>query len=160
MNGGNRGAFMEAIKDKFPKIYESKYKNTIIQCLKEGQSPYSIAIWLKENTDCKDDCISESTIRRFKTYLISIGEIEQKETPEKIYAPKDEDLTKEIHDSAGKELLPRIKNLSDGNLIQLFLGTGKLIQNMDIISNNTENLSELINDNTKAMLNDRANRSS
>lgn len=151
---------MEAIKDKFPKIYESKYRNKITQCLKEGQSPYSIAKWLEENTDCDDDCISESTIRRYKIYLININEIEAVDPPQKFYAPKDEDLTKDIHDAAGKELLPRIKNLSDGNLIQLFLGTGKLIQNMDIISNNTENLSELINDNTKAMLNDRANRSS
>ena len=151
---------MEAIKDKFPKIYESKYKNKIIECLKDGQSPYSIAIWLKENTDCEEDCISESTIRRFKTYLITIGELKQNTPPQKTYTPKDENLTKEIHDAAGKELLPRISNLSDGNLIQLYLGTGKLIQNMEIQTTNEDNLSELVSEKTILILNDRAKQGS
>lgn len=148
---------MKAIKDKFPKIYESQYKDKIKECLEQGQSPYSIAKWLKETTECEDDCISESTIRRFKQYLQSINELkEDSPTPQKNYVPKDEDVTKEIHHQSGTELIKRIPNLSDGNLIQLYLGTGKLIQNMEIATTNTENLSELADEQTILILNDRA----
>ena len=143
---------MEDICKKFPKICESPYKEYIDKDLENNKPPAYIEEQIRKYAKTKDECISRETIRRYKNYMVTHTEITQHTSKEK--------LIKKIHQRSGEILLEILPTLSGGNVVQLFLGTGKLLQNMDIISNNTENLSELINDNTKAMLNDRANRSS
>lgn len=156
------GTQMEDICKKFPKICESPYKEYIDKDLENNKPPAYIEEQIRKYAKTKDECISRETIRRYKNYMVTHTEITQhtsKETKQSTYE-LEEELIKKIHQRSGEILLEILPTLSGGNVVQLFLGTGKLLQNMDIISNNTENLSELINDNTKAMLNDRANRSS
>ena len=152
------GTHMEDICKKFPKICESPYKKYIDKDLETNKSPAYIEEQIRKYAKTKDECISSETIRRYKNYLTTYTEPSSKppkETNQLTYELQ-EDLVKQIHQRSGEILLEILPTLSGGNVVQLFLGTGKLLQNMDIITSNTENLSELINENTKAMLNDRA----
>lgn len=75
---------MENIPDKFPSIYNSKYRKKINIKL-YNEIPYrEIERWLKEVTECKDDCISQSTIGRYARYVKERGGFEQLLTPEDI----------------------------------------------------------------------------
>lgn len=75
---------MENIPDKFPSIYNSKYRKKINIKL-YNEIPYrEIERWLKEVTECEDDCISQSTIGRYARYVKERGGFEQLLTPEDI----------------------------------------------------------------------------
>ena len=68
---------IENIPNKFPSIYNSKYKKQIDVKL-YNQIPYrEIANWLKETTECEEDCISHSTIGKYARYVKEHGGFEQ-----------------------------------------------------------------------------------
>lgn len=73
---------MENIPNKFPSIYNSKYRNKINIKL-YNKIPYrEIERWLKEESGCEDDCISQSTIGRYAKYVKEHGGFEQLLTSE------------------------------------------------------------------------------
>ena len=114
---------MEDICKKFPKICNCPYKDDIDRDLKNNKSPYYVAKWLK-NTECP---ISESTVRAYQKYLISIGEIEIKQKQASPSHAEDNLLTKlEKKATLALESLD-MDNVSDNVKVQLILGACKLI---------------------------------
>jgi len=153
---------MEDICKKFPKICESPHKKYIDKDLENNKSPQYIEEQIKKYAKTKNECISRETIRRYKNYLISHREKTSpklNETNQTTYELED-DLIKQIHQRSGEILLEILPTLSGGNVVQLFLGTGKLIQNMEIATINEENLSDLASEETILIINDRAKRRS
>ena len=114
---------MEDICKKFPKICNCPYRDDIDNDLKNHKSPYYVAKWLK-NTDC---AISESTLRKYQKYLISIGEISQEQKKASPSHTEDNLLTKlEKKALAALESLD-MDQVTDNVKVQLILGACKLI---------------------------------
>jgi hypothetical protein len=109
---------MDKIPEKFPSIYNSPhYKDINIKLY--NQTPYrAIAQWLKEITDCEEDCISASTIGRYNRYVLEHGGFEQLLQPEDINY---DDVTLEQLDQHAMNLMyQRLPDLTDGNFVQAF----------------------------------------
>jgi hypothetical protein len=135
---------MEDICKKFPKICNCPYKDDIDRDLKNNKSPYYVAKWLK-NTECP---ISESTVRAYQKYLISIGEIEIKQ---KQASPSqhEDDLLTLLEKKTNKALKNLELESANPNVqVQFILGALKLLVgtrqqldiNADVTSEVTTNL--------------------
>ena len=107
---------MDNIPEKFPSIYNSPHLKDINIKL-YNQTPYrEIERWLKEATNCEDDCISASTIGRYKRYVLEHGGFEQLINPEDIDY---EDVTfTELDQHAMNLLYQRLGDLEGGNFVQ------------------------------------------
>ncbi len=68
---------MDQIPNKFPSIYNSQYYNEINVKL-YNEIPYrEIARWLKDITECEEDCISQSRIGDYARYVKERGGFKQ-----------------------------------------------------------------------------------
>lgn len=107
---------MDKIPEKFPSIHNSPHLKQINIKL-YNQTPYrEIARWLKEKSECEDDCISASTIGRYNRYVLSKGGFEQIINPEDIDY---EDITfQELDQHAMNLLYKRLADLEGGNFVQ------------------------------------------
>lgn len=109
---------MDRIPEKFPSIYNHPLYNEInIRLYKEV--PYrAIANWLKEVTECEDDCISQSWIGEYARYVKKRGGFEQLINPEDIDY---EDVTlMELDQHAMNLMYQRLPDLEGGNFVQAF----------------------------------------
>ena len=68
---------MDNLCKKFPKICNCPYKEDIDNQLQQGKTPYAISKWLSK-TECP---ISESTLKRYRTYLTERGMLSNNPTP-------------------------------------------------------------------------------
>lgn len=111
-----RGRAMDKIPEKFPSIHKSPHLKDINIKL-YNQVPYrEIEKWLKNTTECEDDCISASTIGRYNRYVLSHGGFEQIINPEDIDY---EDVTfMELDQHAMNLMYQRLPDLTDGNFVQ------------------------------------------
>ena len=107
---------MDKIPEKFPSIYNSPHLNEInIKLYKE--TPYrQIERWLKEITDCKDDCISAATIGRYARYVRDHGGFEQ--LIDKDIIDYDDVTFDELDQHAMNLLYQRLPDLDGGNFVQ------------------------------------------
>lgn len=108
---------IENIPDKFPSIYNSQYKKQIDVKL-YNQIPYrEIETWLKETTDCEDDCISYSTIGKYARYVKQHGGFEQLIKPEDL---QQEDITySQLFQKAINVSYVQLDELHGANLVNL-----------------------------------------
>lgn len=127
---------MQQLEKKFPSIWNSKCRNEINIKLYKQTPDTQIARWLEENANCKEDCISASTIRRYRIYVNEHGGFEQLINPEDITYP---DITLTDLDQQAMNLLyQRLPDLDGGNFVQAcgiifkFSKTANLNLNADV----------------------------
>ena len=108
---------MENISNKFPSIYNSKYRNQINIKL-YNKIPYrEIERWLKEESECEDDCISHSTIGKYARYVNERGGFEQLLTQELL---NQEDVTySQLCQKAINISYSQLDELTGQNLVNL-----------------------------------------
>ena len=109
---------MDKIEKKFPSIWNSKYRNEINIKLYNQTPDTQIAAWLEKITDCKEDCISASTIRRYRLYVNEHGGFEQLINPEDINY--DDVTLGELDQRAVNLMYQRLPDLEGGNFVQAF----------------------------------------
>lgn len=109
---------MDKIPEKFPSIYNHpEYKEINIR-LYQNISYRAIAEWLKEKTDCEEDCISPSRIGDYARYVKERGGFEQLIDPEDLL---DKDITLlELDQHAINLMYTKLHKLEDGNFVQAF----------------------------------------
>ena len=117
------GCIMDKIPEKFPSIYNSPHLKDINIKL-YNQIPYrDIEKWLKDTTECEEDCISASTIGRYNRYVLAHGGFEQLIKPEDI--DYDDVTFQELDQYAMNLLYQRLPELDGGNFVQAVLGIFK-----------------------------------
>ena len=139
---------MDKIPEKFPSIYNHpQYKEINIR-LHQEISYRAIADWLKEITECKDDCISPSRIGDYARYVKAHGGFEQLLSPEDLnYANV---TLLELDQLAINMMAQKLPKLEDGNFVQAFGMIMKYTRptnvnlNADVKSDVTVNLIEEI----------------
>ena len=109
---------MDKIPEKFPSIYNHpQYKEINIR-LYQGISYRAIADWLKEVTECEEDCISPSRIGDYARYVRTHGGFEQ------ILDPEDMNYNNvtlpELDQLAINLMAQKLHKLEDGNFVQAF----------------------------------------
>ena len=110
------GFFMDKIETKFPSIWNSKCKKEIDIKLYNQTPDTQIARWLEQNAKCKEDCISASTIRRYRLYVNEHGGFEQLINPEDI--DYDDITFEELDQHAMNLMYHRLADLEGGNFVQ------------------------------------------
>ena len=96
---------MENIKTKFPSIWNSKCRDEINIKLYNKTPDTQIAKWLEKNAECKEDCISASTIRRYRLYVNERGGFQQLINPNDL--PHDDITFTELTQEAINQLYNR-----------------------------------------------------
>lgn len=109
---------MDKIPEKFPSIYNHpQYKEINIR-LYQKISYRAIADWLKEITECEEDCISPSRIGDYARYVRTHGGFEQLLNPEDM---EYENVTlPELDQLAINLMAQKLHKLEDGNFVQAF----------------------------------------
>ena len=109
---------MDKIPEKFPSIYNNpQYKEINIRLYQEI-SYRAIADWLKEITDCEEDCISPSRIGDYARYVKAHGSFEELLSPEDIESLNITLL--ELDQHAIDLMYKKLPKLEDGNFVQAF----------------------------------------
>ena len=109
---------MDKIPEKFPSIHNHPQNKEINIRLYQGISYRAIADWLKEITDCEEDCISPSRIGDYARYVKSHGGFEQLLDPEDMAY---ENVTlPELDQLAMNMMAQKLPKLEDGNFVQAF----------------------------------------
>lgn len=109
---------MDKIPEKFPSIYNHpQYKEINIR-LYQNISYRAIADWLKEITECEDDCISPSRIGDYARYVKTHGDFKQLINPKDLVS-KDITLS-ELDQHAINLMYSKLHKLEDGNFVQAF----------------------------------------
>ena len=109
---------MENLSEKFPSICNSPHLKEINIKL-HNETPYrTIESWLKDITECEDDCISASTIGRYARYVKEHGGFEQLINPEDI--DYDDVTLGELDQHAMNLMYQRLPDLEGGNFVQAF----------------------------------------
>ena len=139
---------MDKISEKFPSIYNSPHLQEINIKL-YNETPYrEIERWLKDVTDCEEDCISTSTIGRYARYVKEHGGFEQLIDPEDI--DYDDITFSELDQHAMNLLYQRLPDLDGGNFVQAcgiifkYSKSTNVNLNADVTSEVTTNLLEKI----------------
>jgi hypothetical protein len=151
--------------EKFEIIFSSDYQCFIDCNLKKGVAPYRIENYLKKNFDVHIDQNILMEYRR--TYFKNVTTVKNEEIDEDCleFVHNNEeftnplDLAYQINIELGKRIKSRLdtKRDLDGKENQLYSTTLKVIVDHEDYNNQkTENLSDLISENTIVMLNDRA----
>lgn len=107
---------MDNIPEKFPSIYNHPlYKEINLKLYNE--IPYrAIAKWLKETTDCEEDCISQSWIGEYARYVKKRGGFGQLLPSEDI--DYDDVTLSDLDQHALNLLYQRLPDLEGGNFVQ------------------------------------------
>lgn len=128
---------MENIKTKFPSIWNSKCRDEINIKLYNKTPDTQIANWLEKNAECKEDCISASTIRRYRIYVNERGGFQQLINPKEL--PHDDITFTELTQEAINQLYNRLSDLEGGNFVQACASILKIAQPMNINLNSNIN---------------------
>ena len=137
---------MDKIPEKFPSIYNHPHYKEINIRLYQGISYRAIADWLKEITDCEEDCISPSRIGDYARYVKTHGGFEQLIDPEDL--PNTDITLSELDQHAINLMYSKLHKLEDGNFVQAFgmimkyTRAANINLNADVKSEHTVNLLE------------------
>lgn len=152
-------------KEEFEIIFSSDYQCFIDCNLKKGVAPYRIEKYLKKHFDVY---INQNILMEYRrTYFKNITTVKNAEIDVDCLEllPNNEefinplDLAYQINIELGKRIKSRLdsKRELDGKENQLYSTTLKVIVDHEDYNNSkTENLSDLVNEDTIVMLNDRA----